>query len=48
MNDIQLTLEEVVEHFQKAYPKEFEITILTLQNQKLIKLLEDKKESSGE
>jgi len=48
MNDIQLTLEEVMEYFQKAYPKEFEITILTLQNQKLIKRLEDKKESSGE
>lgn len=48
MEDIQLTVEEVVEYFQKLYPKEFEIIVLTLQNQKLIKRLEDKKESSDE
>lgn len=48
MEGIELPLNEVIEYFQKAYPKEFEITILTLQNQKLIKLLEDKKESSDE
>lgn len=42
MEDIKLTLDEVVNYFQQVYPKEFEITILTLQNQKLIKLLEER------
>lgn len=41
MEGIQLTVEEVVEYFQKAYPKEFEITVLTLQNQKLIEKIQE-------